>query len=120
MMNYYYPLPNADLEPDDVKKIDGPLILVQFDDGTWALALAGGGMDLSWEICKAHIDLGFLPPIHFSNLPDLAGDKWTEDRALVVLAMKRALEIAEGWIKRKKERLQELKTTLKKASQRGE
>lgn len=113
MMSYYYPLPHADLKPEDAKKIDGPLVLVQFEDGSWALALSGGGMDLSWEICKAHIDLGYLPPIHFSALPEMADKKWNEETALVILAMQRSLAIASGWITRKLERLIDLEVGLK-------
>jgi len=115
MMNCYYPLPNADhLEPDDVKKIDGPVVLIQFEDGDWALALSGGGMDLSWDICKAFVDLGFLPPTHFADLPEFAGDKWTEGKALVVCAMGRSLEIAELWLQRKQRHLEYIEKYLKK------
>src|SRR5208337_4965409 len=54
MMSYYYPLPAF---PSDVHKAckairNLPLVIVRFDgdDKKAALALSGGGMDLSWEI----------------------------------------------------------------------
>lgn len=51
-----------------------PLCVVSFpDDDDLHLALTGGGMDLSWEICEAYMRLGFLPPTHFADLPRMAG-----------------------------------------------
>jgi hypothetical protein len=85
MMSYYYPLPSF---PDDIHKAclaikHLPLVIVQFegDDDNAALALSGGGMDLSWEICEAFMRLGYLPPTHF-ELPRICGrgtssrDRW--------------------------------------------
>lgn len=85
MMNYYYPLPGWDGNASDAAAaiIDLPLVLVQFlDTDEWALALSGGGMNLSWEICEAFMLLGYLPPVHFSDLPQMSGrghsarDRW--------------------------------------------
>ena len=87
MMNYYYPI-DLDAERDDLeeaakKLVDLPLCIVTFEDSdTIALALTGGGMDLSWEICEAYMLLGYLPPLHFCDLPGISGrgtsnrDKW--------------------------------------------
>lgn len=84
MMNYYYPLPEYRFSDDAVLAIaDLPLCIVEFlDSGEHGLALTGGGMDLSWEICEAFMRLGFLPPLHFCDLPQMAGrgqsvrDRW--------------------------------------------
>lgn len=78
MMNYYYPLPDhRDYTGEDARKMEGlPITLVEVkedDDWIMALALTGGGMDLSWEICEAFMALGFSPPIHFCRLPNMAG-----------------------------------------------
>ena len=90
MMNYFYPLPH---DPDDLDAaaraiVDLPLCLVEMLPGDgplagdWGLALTGGGMDLSWEICEAYMRLGYLPPLHFADLPGIAGrgaskrDRW--------------------------------------------
>lgn len=112
MINYYYPLPHARLYAEDAAKISGPLVLVQFDDGEWALALSGGGMDLSWEICRAHVELGFLPPTHFT-LPDMAGNSWNEETAIVVMAMRKSLEVAYRWLKNNMKDLDRIEGILK-------
>jgi hypothetical protein len=81
MMNYYYKLPNHHtFGPSDARKLEGlPLCIVTFGRGQGALedeqalALTGGGMDLSWEICEAFMRLGFLPPAAFARVPAMAG-----------------------------------------------
>jgi hypothetical protein len=74
MMNYYYELPVFNqIESEAAAKLDGlPLCLVEVDD-RYALALTGGGMDLSWEICEAFMRLGYLPPVSFCDLPAMCG-----------------------------------------------
>lgn len=111
MMNYWYPLEyesdtfggNFDPMQAAAKLIDLPLCVVEVD-GHFGLALTGGGMDLSWEICAAYITLGLLPPTHFSDLPRMA-DRWDESKQLVVDAMKAALQ---GNIKSLQYRLERL------------
>ena len=39
--------------------------------GESVMGLAGGGMDFSWDICTAYIRLGYLPPFHFCDLPEI-------------------------------------------------
>ncbi len=84
MMNYYYPLPDTvdQVNASDLL-VDLPLCLICFDENDrQALALTGGGMNLAWEICEGYMRLGFLPPIHFADLPAMAGrgqskrDRW--------------------------------------------
>lgn len=74
-MNYYYPVKIDDCEAAAEKIRDLPLCVVQLEDGTTALALTGGGMDLSWPIARAHVALGELPPA-WIRLPRMAG--WEE------------------------------------------
>lgn len=70
MMNYYYPLPN--LTQEDARTLDDAnvnLTIVEFTaSGETGLALTGGGMDFSWEICEGYVALGYFPPAHFANL----------------------------------------------------
>ena len=79
MMNYAYPL-GAE-PPDDWKTRMVTCTCVEID-GEYYLALTGGGMDLSWEICETFMRLGYWPPAHFARLPEMAGrgtsdrDKW--------------------------------------------
>lgn len=89
MMSYYYPLPEfaqygIGAKEAALKLVDLPLVVVEFlETGEWGLALSGGGMDLSWEICEGFMLLGYLPPAHFAGgLPQMAGrgtstkDRW--------------------------------------------
>lgn len=97
MMNYSYDLPHfdADLHESAQAIADLPLCIVDFQGDGYALALSGGGMDLSWEICEAFIRLGYLPPAHFaSDLPKMAGDRERERYPLVLPAARRALTMA--------------------------
>lgn len=113
MMNYWYPIKENDSPYGGFDEYEAaatlkdlPLCLVQVDD-EWGLALTGGGMDLSWEICAAYVALGKLPPIHFSDLPrfgDQTGRQGSR-RRIVVHAMRRSLEVSISWAQRK---LQEL------------
>jgi len=95
MMNFFYPLPQEH-EPEDAMKLEGlPLCLVNlYLDGSWGLALTGGGMDLSWEICEAFIRLGYTPPVHFaSSLPIMAGLTLDERHQDILAACRESLEV---------------------------
>lgn len=113
MMSYFYPLPEA--SADDAMKLDGlPLCLVYFDrDESWALALTGGGMDLSWEICEAFIRLGYLPPRHFArDLPAMAGLTWTPRVAAIVAACQDTQRVVRMHAEGASERLESLERAL--------
>lgn len=75
VMNYYYSLPGlrhtAEESQTILLKANLPVVVVIVDDEP-VIALSGGGMDLSWQICEAYIRLGFYPPFHF-ELPRMAG-----------------------------------------------
>jgi hypothetical protein len=79
MMNYYYPLPEFEHAAGGVNECarllaDLPLCLVEFtEEGEYAPALTGGGMELSWEICEAFMHCGYFPPAHFCDLPQMTG-----------------------------------------------
>lgn len=115
MMNYWYPISEnagqySRFDPVEaaLKIADEPLCIVLVED-QYGLALTGGGMDLSWEICSAFIKLGKLPPVHFANLPKFAGLTLTGDRENVYLAMKRSLEWMRDQMTYRLERLADLK-----------
>lgn len=100
MMNYAYPLPvdaeTFDAEAAAAKIVDLPLCIYQLD-GEYVLALTGGGMDLSWEICEAYIKLGFLPPLHFCGLPLMCGrGVTTRDRHIIAACLESA-DCAARW-----------------------
>lgn len=90
VMSYFYPLPEwsqygLPAEETALRLVDLPLCLVRFiEDDTYGLALTGAGMDFSWSICEAFMVLGYLPPIHFANLPVMAGSgRSTKDRWII-------------------------------------
>ena len=79
-MMYYYPLGDR-TDPQEAARdiLRLPLCVVAFSEAMqdkgapeFALALVGGGTDLSWEICEAYIRLGYFPPAHF-ELPRMSG-----------------------------------------------
>ena len=84
MMNYYYPMDEDCLgDPEEAarKVADLPLCVVRVGV-QYGLALTGGGMNLAWEICEAFMRLDHVPPLHFADLPSMAGrgssarDQW--------------------------------------------
>jgi hypothetical protein len=97
MMNYSYAVDTWRESPQEAAdRISHlPLCVVTFsDDGAYDgihLALTGGGMDLSWEICEAYILLGYLPPVHFADLPAMAGYPRHSDHEKVMEACLRAV-----------------------------
>jgi len=100
MMNFFYPLPEFErkhLSDDKIKKaLDaaGSVTLVhKVPEDEYGLALTGGGMDLSWDIVKGYIALGYLPPLHFcESLPHFGGMKLGPDEKLVIDACRLSAE----------------------------
>lgn len=105
MMNYFYPIPGFDdkkLGDDEIKGAlsdAGSVTLIEkLDSGDKGLALTGGGMDLSWDICAGYINLGFLPPAHLCrNLPRFGGATLTEGNKRVIEGCRRSLNVSTGW-----------------------
>jgi hypothetical protein len=108
MMNYWYPVESIDDDDDAVSAAvairDLPLCVVRVGND-YGMALTGGGMDLSWDICAAYVALGCLPPAHFADLPSFAGGYG--ERPDVAAAMIRSLSITAERAQRALERLQE-------------
>ena len=105
MMNYAYPIALSDPEQAQAALVGTCLVVVHIHDG-FALALAGGGMDLSWENREAFAILGYAPPLHFTSLPRMSGRGENErDRAILGACIQSA-EIAAGWALRSAEQCQ--------------
>jgi len=104
MMNYYYPVDIDDVEEAARQIEDWPLCVVEFSDGSTALALTGGGMDLSWEICGAYISLGYLPPAAVCTLPRMGGWKRDSWRLPILEAAAKSCAIAaqDGQIRQRR------------------
>jgi hypothetical protein len=107
MMNYFYPVDLDDTE-DAARKLADTCLCVVEVNGQTGLALTGGGMDLSWEICAAFIALDFLPPLHFCDLPGMAGrPRHAKDRRTVAACL-HACEMAAGFAQRTAERIRSM------------
>jgi hypothetical protein len=113
MMNYFYPLGHDMDSSKALKLADLPVCLVELD-GECGLALTGGGMDLSWEICEAYIALGLLPPVHFCNLPAMSGRGTSVKDQLTVHACKESLRIMGNWMRDRADRLDAMVAWAKK------
>ena len=120
MMNYYYLLPSKrsgssdSYDRSDAAKLDGlPLVIVNFHEGPHAgeqaLALSGGGMDLSWEICEAFMRLGFLPPAKFADLPAMAGYPRNARHRWIIDGCRRTFTVQAGFADRSIDSLDRMK-----------
>ena len=98
MMNYFYPCDWRGDENEAAKKIRHlPLCIVEMGDGEKGLALTGGGMDLSIEICLAYIALGYAPPTHFCcHLPRM-GQKLDKKMRDLIKAARWSLKCQKSW-----------------------
>ena len=105
MMNYAYPI-GGDAAEMQAKLLDTSLCVVLVHDEPW-LALRGGGMDMSWEICEAYIRLGFLPPAHFSELPAMVGRGESDGDRQIVKSCLESLDMLAGWHQRAADRMRE-------------
>jgi len=105
MMNFVYSL-EKEVSLDDVTKISANVCMVCFSEDAqdaglpeYGFALTGGGMDMSWDIAGAYVDLGFLPPTTVvSRLPEFAGDTLTERKARIIEAMRQDYRVRARWI----------------------
>jgi hypothetical protein len=124
MMNYAYPLPNShDRDPAEMARViaDLPLCVVQLADnlrGDYALALTGGGMNLSWEICAAYVACGYLPPVHFCDLPRMADRGQSASDRRIIARCRESARVAAGWSQQTARSLRQNFPAPKKA-QRG-
>jgi hypothetical protein len=94
-MAYAYPVDTMDYDDaaafNLVHGVHGCVSAVSLPGGGFGLALTGGGMDLSWQICDAFVAAGYLPPFHFCRgLPTMAG---YVPAPVTIAAIRRTLEI---------------------------
>jgi hypothetical protein len=117
MMSYYYPLPGYRGDAATAQEIiAGTACVVVLVDDEPVLALAGGGMDLSPDICRAYFLLGYYPPLHFAeNLPRLGKlylDRMGKEMKDVLAACVESARIAENWARDARERLEKFAADL--------
>jgi hypothetical protein len=98
MMSYWYPVGISDVHDAARAIADLPLCVVTVG-GQTGLALTGGGMDLSWEICEAFIRIGQLPPSSFSDLPGMAGRGTSPRDRYIMRACLKTFDVQIQWLK---------------------
>lgn len=121
MMNHRYPLPHfndKNLSDEFIKKAlnrAGSVTLIEdLESNEKYLALTGGGMDLSWDIVKGYVNLGFAPPAHFCrDLPRFGGDRLTQENKEAIMACRKSLSAQSGWNQRGLEKLDDLEKTMR-------
>jgi hypothetical protein len=116
MMNYYYPLPHYGGDAgEDQAMLDqhaGAVCLAEVEGVGTVLALTGGGMDLSWDICHAHMLLGYLPPLHFCDLPAMGGMTLTDRNRWILDGCEKSAEVAASWANQTRERVRGLRERM--------
>jgi hypothetical protein len=113
VMSYAYPCQWHDAEDAARLLVDLPLIPVVAPGGVHALALTGGGMDLSWEICAAYVALGFLPPLeHARDLPRMAGMYFDTGHKRTIAACLRSAQVSGAWARAASQRIRRLRADL--------
>lgn len=118
VMNYLYPLPHGGVRTTKAwHRVMCCTTVVEVGGETY-LALTGGGMDLSWEICVAYLQCGYLPPAHFARmLPAMASRGASERDQDIVAACSLSL-LAE--IDSARQGLESLQRIVQQALARGQ
>jgi hypothetical protein len=96
LMNYIYPLGWDFKVPKDFRKKLNNTTIVRVG-ARYYLALTGGGMDLSWEICDSYIRLGYYPPAHFCRLPRMSGRGKSAEDLRIIEVCNEALRTVIKW-----------------------
>lgn len=113
-VNYFYALPHFRMdEQEAAKKISRlPLVIVYFphepEGEDYGLMLTGCGMDLSWEIADAFIQLGYLPPLFLADLPRMA-DPLDSQKRRVLTAMATAIRFKQAQLKHDARRIRDIR-----------
>ncbi len=123
MMNYFYPLLRFDhVDPQEGARriVNLPLCLIRMEDTEeYGLALTGGGMDLSWEICEAYMLLNYLPPITFCDLPSMAGKRLNSRNKWILAGCRRSASVTSTRAGFTKERIRNIRSSLVTSKKTG-
>jgi hypothetical protein len=112
-VNYWYSLESDNADGADLAARLGVTSLCVVEvGGRFGLALTGGGMDMTWDIADAFIRLGLLPPVHFADLPTMAGLSRSDVNLRVVAAMRRSLTVTIERAQRDLTRLDQVEASL--------
>ena len=107
MMNYAYPLETTPNDEDILKVVKETCLTVMEKDGSYYLALCGGGMDLSQSIGLAYVLIenwipsGLIGEISKQKGLSVGGENWKLLRSKVIEQLKvyaeRSAERAKEW-----------------------
>jgi hypothetical protein len=120
MMNALWPCePRYGLADEDaataIDRYAGATALVTINSeqhhGLQGIAMTGGGMDMSWDICAAYICCGCIPPIRLlADVPHFAGQKSSE----LTQAVLECMDLAADWLTSRAERLRQYRADTEK------
>lgn len=99
VMSYAWPIDLDDPELAQATLLDagaGCAVVCRVGDQCY-IGLAGGGMDLSWDIATAFVALGFYPPAAL-RLPRFAGHRVNAKTRKVANALLQSQRIAARWM----------------------
>lgn len=112
-MNFAYPLPDGVRSTDQWHRAMSNTTVVEIE-GEPYLALTGGGMDFSWEICEAYLNCGYWPPAHFAGrLPKMSGRGKSEHDQMIINACRVSLQHMAETAIHQHDQLDELETWSK-------
>lgn len=126
MMNYFYPLTEYGSFPSDkpeqaayhLWKKAGAVTLVRLlgdypGRSEYGLALTGGGMDLTWDIAEGYMLMGYLPPFHYTRLPNFAGQGNSTQNKWILAGCRRSINVMEGWTEARRKDIQQIAASLR-------
>jgi hypothetical protein len=115
MMNYFYPCDlrrAGGLEAAARSIRDTSCVVIEMEDGETGFALAGGGMDLTWDIAGAYVACGQLPPVDKTRLPRFAGKRLTANARRIIAACIHSNEVATNFARANIEDLKRVRAAL--------
>lgn len=115
LMNYFYPcdfrrVGGIEAAAEAIK--DTACVAVELRDGSTGFALAGGGMDLTWDIASAYVVCGQLPPVAFTRLPRFADAKMTTHKRRIIAACIKSNQVMINRAKNNKRDLMQLRKII--------
>ena len=121
LMRYVYPL-EREFSYEEARQLQARLLispwsiivveLITAFGSEHALALTGGGMDMTWDICGGYVVAGMLPPFAHCRLPNFAGQRATAANLLVRDAVRRSIEVVQMWARVRHSALNEISDAL--------
>lgn len=120
MMNALWPCePRYGMTDEDaataIDRYAGSTVLVTLNsevhNGLQGIAMTGGGMDMSWDLCAAYICCGCIPPVRLlSSVPHFAGQRMAPMKQAVLECM----DLAADWLEARAQRMRSYRAETEK------